>query len=314
MPAAPEPEPFPDLFGPEDAVPDPLPEPEPEPAPEIAEEPLPLDEEPTLEQTQPLAPVYPQTSEQSQALPLGRLGALAALVTGLAIYSALAKLLPEIGSWPGVALVSLGVLPLTFALVWLALPAWRSPYLPAVILAGGGLAVLLEAFDLEVTADLAKLAAVTAAGWFFLRFFEEVGWVLLVALLIVPVDIFSVARGPTRQIINERPDVFDRLSISFHVPAEANYADLGLPDVLFFALFLGAAVRFHLRPGLTWIACTAGLALTLPIAVAFNLSGLPALPFISAGFVLANADLLWHQLRGHTPEPVQANGSPVKGA
>jgi hypothetical protein len=123
-----------------------------------------------------------------------------------------------------------------------------------------------------------------------------------------------VARGPTRHIIDEQPGVFDRLSISFHTPAEANYADLGLPDVLFFALFLGAAVRFNLRPGLTWIACTAGLALTLPISVAFDLSGLPALPFISAGFVLANADVLWRQLRGRAPEAARANGSTFKRA
>jgi hypothetical protein len=203
----PEPEPFPDLFEPRESEPGLVTEVEhrhapeapqagaeaaPAQEPDVLATPLGPDDETTLENTQPLGPVLFHASEpqKSRALSPSRLAAIAALATGLAVYSSFARLLPAIGSWPGVALVGLGVLPLTFALVWLALPAWRSPRLPAVILVGGGLAVLLEAFELEVTADLAKLAAVTAAGWFFLRFFEEVTWVLLVALLIVPVDIF----------------------------------------------------------------------------------------------------------------------------
>jgi hypothetical protein len=38
-------------------------------------------------------------------------------------------------------------------------------------------------------------------------------------------------------------------------------------------------------------------SLTLVLAYATNASGLPALPFVSAGFLLANADLLWRRLR-----------------
>ena len=91
--------------------------------------------------------------------------------------------------------------------------------------------------------------------------------------------------------------MFDRLSIAFPVPGEPTSAQLGLPDVLFFALFLGAAERFGLRPRLTWLACTLSLGATLPLAVWLDVSGLPALPLLSAGFVLANADLLWRRLR-----------------
>jgi hypothetical protein len=38
-------------------------------------------------------------------------------------------------------------------------------------------------------------------------------------------------------------------------------------------------------------------SLTLVIANAAKLDGLPALPFLSFGFLVANADLLWKQLR-----------------
>ena len=74
-------------------------------------------------------------------------------------------------------------------------------------------------------------------------------------------------------------------------------ADLGPPDILFFALFLAATVRWGLRPTWTWLAMTAMYSLTLVIANLADINGLPALPFLSFGFLVANADLLWRRLR-----------------
>jgi len=116
-------------------------------------------------------------------------------------------------------------------------------------------------------------------------------------VLIVPVDIFSVARGPTKEIVENQPQVFNALSISFPLPGEHNSAQLDLPDVLFFSLFLGAADRFGLRVRLTWILMTLSFGATLALAVGFDISGLPALPLLSVGFVLANADHMWRYYR-----------------
>jgi hypothetical protein len=77
-------------------------------------------------------------------------------------------------------------------------------------------------------------------------------------------------------------------------------AGLGLPDVLFFSLFLAAAVRFGLRRKMTWLALVGSLGLTTALAVyadPFKTSGLPALPGISLAFLLVNADLIWRRLR-----------------
>jgi hypothetical protein len=38
-------------------------------------------------------------------------------------------------------------------------------------------------------------------------------------------------------------------------------------------------------------------ALTIVIANAADVGGLPALPFLSFGFLVANGDLLWRRLR-----------------
>jgi hypothetical protein len=42
-------------------------------------------------------------------------------------------------------------------------------------------------------------------------------------------------------------------------------------------------------------------AFTVILATAIHVDGLPALPFLSFGFLLANADLLWRRLRKPVP-------------
>jgi hypothetical protein len=229
-----------------------------------------------------------------------RAAALLAVLLLLGVYYGVSESLFDLGTWGDVAFVGLVLMPAIFSLTWLALPLWRAVHPSALavgVVALVALAVVLELAGLDIAANFVKFAAVTAAGWWFLGFFEAVSWVLLVALLIIPVDIYSVFQGPTKVIVEEQPQVFDALSIAFPLPGEHNSAQLGLPDVLFFALFLGATVVFALRPGLTWVLMTLSFGATLALAVAFEIGGLPALPLLSAAFVLANADLVWRQLR-----------------
>lgn len=74
-------------------------------------------------------------------------------------------------------------------------------------------------------------------------------------------------------------------------------AKLGLPDLLFFALFLGAAERFGLRRLATWAAMTLSFGVTLAGTYFLDVDGLPALPLLAFAFLLANADLLWRAFR-----------------
>jgi hypothetical protein len=228
-----------------------------------------------------------------------RAAAVLALLVGLATYYAVAEELPGLSDWGDVAFLALVLIPAAFLLVWLALPARdEGPVsLAAAALALGAVTALLEVVGLEVAANFTKMAAVVAAGWWFLAFFESVAWVLLVAVLIIPVDIVSVFRGPTKVIVEEQPEVFSALSIAFPTPGDPNSAQLGLPDVLFFSLFLGAAARFGLRVLPTWLAMTLSFGATLALAVWWEEAGLPALPLLSGAFALVNADLLWRELR-----------------
>jgi hypothetical protein len=238
-----------------------------------------------------------------------RAAALLGLLSALAAYDAVADDLPRIPTEWDVLLLALVLIPATFALVWAALPYRRDlgrVRLVAAFAMFALLAVVLELADVDIAANFAKFAAVALAGWWFLGFFEAASWVLLVALLIVPVDIFSVAQGPTKVIVEEQPQVFDVLSVAFPVPGERSSAQLGLPDILFFALFLATADRFGLRTGWTWVAMVLSFGATLAATVYLGVGGLPALPLLSAAFVLVNADLLWRSWR---PRGVEAGGS-----
>jgi hypothetical protein len=224
-------------------------------------------------------------------------GAFAALVVALGAYYAGSDELWNAGLWWDVAWLALVLIPAVFAVVWFLLPFWSSRGLILAALAFAALSVVLSFADLGALANFSKLVTMTLIGFWFLTFFESVLWVALVASVIPLVDALSVWRGPTRHIVDEEPQIFTTLSFAFRIPGERPTANLGLPDLLFFALFLAAAARFHLRPGWTWLAMTASFGLTIVLTVAFDVVGLPALPLLSLAFLAANADLLWRAVK-----------------
>jgi hypothetical protein len=237
-------------------------------------------------------------------LGIRRAVALAGLTVALAAYTAGAGHLWNAGLWPDVLFISLVLFPATLGLIWLVLPlAFRSGLL-RVGLALAALAVLMRLADLDVLFNLTKLFALALLGFWFLSYFENVAWAALVAAIIPWVDIWSVFFGPTGKITSDHPSIFERISIAFRVPGENGTANLGPPDILFFALFLAAARRFGLRVGWTWLTMSTLVAATLILAATTDIGGLPALPAVSLGFLLANADLLWYALRRRGRAPV----------
>jgi Na+/H+-dicarboxylate symporter len=220
------------------------------------------------------------------------------LGVALGAYYAFTGELGDLSTRWELAFLALCLIPAVFALVWLALPFRRlGGRLLVAALAFLVLAVVFELAGLEARANFAKLALMTALGFWFLSYFESVLWVALVALVIPLVDSFSVWRGPTRHIVEEQPQVFDVFSFAFPSPGGESSANLGLPDLLFFALFLAAAARWNLRVGWTWIALTLSLGATMLLAVEWGVAGLPALPGLAFGFLIPNADLLWREFQ-----------------
>ena len=225
-----------------------------------------------------------------------RVAAFVAVAAVVVTWFVVAPHLARLGLWPSVLLVSFAVMPGTLLLALIALPLRRERWLfpAAIVLALVAFGCAKTGLGLE--ANFAKLWAALFAGWAFLRLFEELSWVVLVAVVIPVVDVISVYKGPTKAITEHHFHVYTDVAIAFLVPG-GSAAYLGPPDILFFGLFLAAAHRFGLRVVWTWISMTGMYALTVVVATAANVGGLPALPFLSFGFLLPNADLVWRVIR-----------------
>jgi hypothetical protein len=226
----------------------------------------------------------------------GRVAAFVVLAAAVIVWFVLAPHVPRVGLWWAIAIVAAAVMPGTLLLVLIGLPLRTGPWL---LPAAGVLALVAlgcSAAGWGLPANFAKLGAAVFAGWWFLRLFEELSWVVIVAILIPFADAISVWRGPTHAITAHHFEVYTSVAIAFLVPG-GGAAYLGPPDILFYALFLAAAARWQLRIVPTWVAVTGMYSLTVVIANAIDVGGLPALPFLSAGFLGANADLLWQRLR-----------------
>jgi hypothetical protein len=226
-----------------------------------------------------------------------RATAFGAVLAALLAYFLFHDALPDLGRDGDIAFLALALIPATFALVGLALPfrTWRG-LLPTG-LAVGVVAAVCEYANLDLIANFAKLAAVTMLGFWFLGMFESLWWAVTVALIIPVVDSYSVWRGPTRHIVEKREEVFTTLSFAFPVWGERGSANLGLPDLLFFAVFLAAAARWNLRVLATWVAMALSFGSTLALAVWGTFDGLPALPLLCLGFLAPNVDILWRRWR-----------------
>jgi hypothetical protein len=206
--------------------------------------------------------------------------------------------LSRLGLWTDIAILVVAVLPGTLLLVYLALPlsGWSWPPLAVLTVLFAAAAALFWELGWGLPANFAKLFAAVFAGWLFLTLFEQLSWVVIVAVVVPFADAISVWRGPTHAITAHHFSVYTALAITFLVPG-GGAASFGPPDIIFFALFLAAARRWGLRAGWTWIATTGMYGLAIVTAYAVNVDGLAALPFLSAGFLGANADLLWRRFR-----------------
>ena len=241
-----------------------------------------------------------------------RAAGFAAAAACVVTWFIVAPHLPRVGLWPAIVIVSVAVMPATLGLVLIALPLWPKRRLLPAVVALALLALLFSVLGWGLAANFAKLWAAVFAGWAFLRLFEQLSWVVLVAFVIPAVDAVSVWRGPTKAITAHHFEVYTAVAIAFLVPG-GGAAYLGPPDVLFYALFLAAAARWHLRVFWTWLAMTAMYGFTVVLANALDVGGLPALPFLSFGFLVANADLLLARRRsaGSSSSPSSSGDGPA---
>jgi hypothetical protein len=186
-----------------------------------------------------------------------------------------------------------------------------------LVVAGVGLAcaVLGTVLDVVALSDLGKIAFGAGLGyWLGTTLTELTDDLRVIVVLAVAAGVFDAAsvflpQGPTHLLLTKAPQTVTYFVVAFPTMGYAvrdAYSGLGTTDVLFFTLYLAAAVGFGLRVRLTLVAMVASLVATVTIALYSR--ALPALPLLSLAFVAANADLI---ARRWTPP--SAGGTGVSG-
>ncbi len=224
-----------------------------------------------------------------------------ALAAGVALilWGYLSQYLPALPVKLDIMLSSAVVLALLGALVWGMLPLRTlGRRLPLVTAAALPLAVLCVWLHLVPFANVAKIVAAGALGIWIAEELEQLSWIVVVAAVSAVVDIVSVAVGPTKALLGKGPVVVGYFTVAvtwLGYSYDEAYTGLGVSDVIFFALYLGAARRFGLRVGWSAVAMVASFLLT--IAAAMFWTALPALPLLSVAFLSVNGDLIWRRVR-----------------
>jgi hypothetical protein len=215
--------------------------------------------------------------------------------------------LPAVPVRLDIMLSSLVVLSAVGALVWGMLPlASLGRRLPLVALAALPCAALFVWLGWVPLANVAKVLFAATLGLWIAGELERVSWIVIVAAVSAAVDIFSVAMGPTKAILDKGPVVVGWFTLAVtwmgYSYAEA-FTGLGVSDVLFYALYLGSASRFRLRVAWSAVAMVGSFLVTIALAMWWQ--ALPALPLLSAAFVAVNADLLVKAVRRGGEAPAQ---------
>ncbi len=169
----------------------------------------------------------------------------------------------------------------------------------AVALPAGALLTWLDFLPL---ANVAKVVGAAAIGLWVAENLERASWVVLVAVVSAVVDIASVYGGPTRELLEEGPQIVGYFTVALtwsgYAPADG-YTALGISDVVFFSLYLAAARRFELRATASAAAMAASFVVTIVAAIWWE--ALPALPLLSLAFLAVNADRLWRLRKAGVP-------------
>jgi hypothetical protein len=212
----------------------------------------------------------------------------------LAALAAFDLAAPRIAGSAGTALQLAGLSLISIPLATLVPRAMRPPTtVGAQLLGAFGGAVAITALLIwtghpGTPATLTKLCAASVLGLALGSLLQSTAEIIGIALLIAAVDIYSVSAGPTKLIVEHHVEVLNAFTLAFHPLGSQGVVQIGASDFIFFAVFLAAAARFHLRRNASWLAMTASFGATLMLAYLFD-RAVPALPLLSLSFLAVNA-------------------------
>lgn len=200
-----------------------------------------------------------------------------------------------------------------------------SGVLVCAIVGFAALAVVCQHFELAlVLRGLTKVAFAITLGYFLSLIAERLAWVLPIVLFASISDLWSVfsTHGVTNALTTSQEThssgLADQLWDLLMIPLP--HADLdidiwvGAVDVVLAAFLIGVAHLFRLGVRRTAIVLGCGLVFCAFSVQLFGV-GLPAVPFMALGFLVANAPMILRDRRnrrsGAATEPDQAASDSV---
>jgi hypothetical protein len=157
---------------------------------------------------------------------------------------------------------------------------------------GVGAVIAAERLGAATAADLARVAVGLLLGLAVAEMMERPWWAVLAAAVVAAVDVVSVAAGPSSSIaVADAEPALIALTVGLPAPGMPEAFAVGIADIVFVSCFCAVAIRFGGRPVAGALGMAAGLGASIACAAVFA-TGLPAMPFIAAGFLATNADRL----------------------
>jgi hypothetical protein len=178
------------------------------------------------------------------------------------------------------------------------LPAYETLIGPLLIAFGAGLLVAaLAAAGVGAGANVAEAMLAAAAGLLFARWLATPIVAVAVPLFVAAIDVWSVASGPSSQLLKEGTDSVDALS--FDLPAwggSGSAGHLGVSDAVFVSMFAAWTFRYGFRRATTIVVLTVALVASLVVGLVLD-RAIPALPLVAAGYLVVNVDRVAALLR-----------------
>lgn len=247
-----------------------------------------------------------------------RVAAVALAATAFAVFTLSSGLLPTFAFRADV-IVSMAIGVALIGVMAGAVVTARPAASRLLWVAGLGLAcaVVGTAFGVVALSDLGKIVFGVGAGYWLgstlAELTDDVRLIVGLAVVIGVLDAASVflPQGPTHLLLTKAPQTVTYFVVAFPTigySVHDAYSGLGTSDLIFFGLFLAAAVGYGLRVRLTLVAMVASYVVT--VAVALWTRALPALPGLSLAFLAVNADLIAHRWRASGDGPTASGGRP----
>jgi hypothetical protein len=163
---------------------------------------------------------------------------------------------------------------------------------PLFLLGAGLLAGTMNAGGVGAAATVPETVTYACVGVLFAVWLEAPALALAIPLFVAGVEVISVLGASTHSVAHGQ--VSGGHPFSLDLPDWHNgltAARLGLADVVFTGAYATYARRLGLRFAASAVGMAVGLAIGLALSVSLN-TALPELPFLGAGFLLPNVDLL----------------------